>query len=200
VPNDVGGGVAYIGLLAPQPLRGDLRSWFDATWRVWQGQFRVVDVGATPSARQTVQGLEWLRIYSRVSSPAFGFCAFVLGAVPPYSFLLGGKLVAMLATSSQVRLDFSKKYADRAARISSEPGDGRLAMITTTSALGRSSIYNRLTFDGRTLYNRAGQTAGSGEFHFSNGLYSDISAYAARYCIPTGSTRRGARDLETDVK
>jgi hypothetical protein len=82
VPNDVGrGSVAYIGFLAAAPVGSDLRSWFDARWREWQRQFRVVDAGATPSADRTSQGLERLRIYTRISSSALGFCAFVFGAV-----------------------------------------------------------------------------------------------------------------------
>ncbi len=36
--------------------------------------------------------------------------AFVLGAVPPYSYLLCGKLVAMLAASDTVRNAFKRKY------------------------------------------------------------------------------------------
>jgi len=36
--------------------------------------------------------------------------AFVLGAVPPYSHLLGGKLVAMLAASDTIRKAFKRKY------------------------------------------------------------------------------------------
>src|SRR5574341_195194 len=36
--------------------------------------------------------------------------AFVLGAVPPYSFLLCGKLVEMLAASDTVRYAFKRKY------------------------------------------------------------------------------------------
>ena len=71
---------------------------------------------------------------------------FVLGVVPPYSFLLGGKLVALLATSNEVRTIFERKYAGRNALISHTQHNGTLALLTTTSALGRSSIYNRLTF------------------------------------------------------
>ena len=36
--------------------------------------------------------------------------AYVLGAVPPYNMLLGGKLVACLVRSKKVRDDFLKKY------------------------------------------------------------------------------------------
>jgi hypothetical protein len=111
--------------------------------------------------------------------------AFALGAVPPYSHLLCGKLVAMLAVSNDVKDAFRRKYQNNQSLIQQKESDARLALITTTSALGRSSIYNRLRLDNRLLYQRVGFTRGSGEFHFSNGLYGAISEYATRYCIPT---------------
>jgi hypothetical protein len=111
--------------------------------------------------------------------------AFVLGAVPPYSSLLCGKLVAMLAASDEVRLAFKKKYENQQSLISGRKLDGRLALITTTSALGRSSVYNRLRYRDRLLYRSVGFTRGCGEFHFSDGLYGAISKYAERYCEPT---------------
>src|SRR5260370_2093800 len=58
-------------------------------------------------------------------------------------------------------------------------------MLTTASALGRSLIYNRLRFRERALYQSVGFTGGSGEFHFSNGLYSSLSKYATDHCEPT---------------
>jgi len=116
--------------------------------------------------------------------------AFVLGAVPPYSFLLCGKLVAMLAASEEVRKAFGKKYKGALSLIKRQKQDGRLALITTTSALGRSSIYNRLRFDDRVLYQSVGFTRGSGEFHFSNGLYGGISAFALKHCKPTAKQER----------
>ncbi len=63
--------------------------------------------------------------------------AFVLGAVPPYSYLLCGKLVAMLVASREVREAFNKKYRSRRSVIRRRVTDGRLALITTMSALGR---------------------------------------------------------------
>jgi len=111
--------------------------------------------------------------------------AFVLGAVPPYSFLLGGKLVAMLAASNEVRVAFGRKYNGAKSIISGEKFDGRLAMITTASALGRSSIYNRLRYHGRHLYRSVGFTRGSGEFHFFNGLYDVIFDYVMQHSVPT---------------
>ena len=44
--------------------------------------------------------------------------AFVLGAVPPYSHLLGGKLTAMLVGSREVREAFAERYGHRTTVIS----------------------------------------------------------------------------------
>jgi len=127
--------------------------------------------------------------------------AFALGAVPPYSHLLCGKLVAMLAVSKDITRAFKRKYGKRESLIWKKNSDARLALITTTSALGRSSIYNRLRYENLHLYQGVGFTLGSGEFHFSNGLYGAISAYAQRYCVPTakreewGSGFRNRREV-----
>lgn len=111
--------------------------------------------------------------------------AFVLGAVPPYNRLLGGKLVAMLAASTEVRDAFRARYGGTTGRISGEPFSGELALITTQSALGRSSLYNRLAVPGSTAYIRVGETSGSGEFHFSNGVYADLRELAREHVAPS---------------
>src|SRR5579884_2367623 len=49
--------------------------------------------------------------------------AFILGAVPPYSMLLGGKLVAMLCGSDEVRRAFQRKYGEGESLISSAAAD-----------------------------------------------------------------------------
>jgi hypothetical protein len=116
--------------------------------------------------------------------------AFVLGAVPPYSFLLCGKLVAMLAASDTIRDAFKRKYGGTRSVIRRKAHDGRLALITTTSALGRSSVYNRLRLGERLLYQSVGFTKGSGEFHFSNGLYGAITQFAEENCEPTAKQAR----------
>ena len=110
---------------------------------------------------------------------------FVLGAIPPYSQLLCGKLVALLATSMEVQEAFRRKYGGRKAYISGRTFDGRLALLTTTSALGRSSLYNRLRYRSRTVYESVGFTSGSGDFHFSNGFYGDLRELAAQHCEAT---------------
>lgn len=70
--------------------------------------------------------------------------AFVAGAVPPYNLLLGGKLVFSLVASAEIGERFSLKYRETAGIISGERKQPKLALVTVTSALGRSSLYNRL--------------------------------------------------------
>lgn len=116
--------------------------------------------------------------------------AFVLGAVAPYSSLLCGKLIAMLAASNEAREAFRRKYGGRKSTILRKQLDGELALITTTSALGRSSIYNRIRYGNRPVLYGVGFTRGSGDFHFANGLDGSISDYARRYCEPTAKKAR----------
>jgi hypothetical protein len=111
--------------------------------------------------------------------------AYVLGAVPPYSFLLGGKLIAMLVCSNEVRHAFRNKYNGRESLIRQETRPPYLVLVTTTSALGRSSIYNRIRINGHQYWTSLGFTQGSGEFHFSNGVYGDIRAFVEKNCEPT---------------
>ena len=110
---------------------------------------------------------------------------FVLGAVPPYSYLLCGKLAGLLSTSRNVQEDFRRKYGGREAYISGKPLDGRLALLTTNSALGRSSLYNRLRYWEQHVFQSVGYTRGSGDFHFSNGFYEDMRKFALEYCDAT---------------
>lgn len=111
--------------------------------------------------------------------------AYVLGAVPPYSFLLGGKLVAMMVCSNEVRDAFRRKYRGHESLIRKETRPPYLVLVTTTSALGRSSIYNRIRVNGQEYWTSVGFTQGSGEFQFSNGVYDGIRAYVEEHCKPT---------------
>jgi len=103
--------------------------------------------------------------------------AYVLGAVPPYSYLLGGKLVALLTASDEVRETFRQRYARQISVIRKVVREPHLVLLTTTSALGRSSLYNRLAVDGRRVFISLGFTEGWGHFHFSNGTFEQVKAY-----------------------
>lgn len=103
--------------------------------------------------------------------------AHVLGAIPPYNELLGAKLVALVATSDFVRGVFKKRYTDTRSIIRGRDFDGRLALITATSALGRSSVLNRIKFEGAPVFEEVGLTKGFGHFHLANGTYSGLCKY-----------------------
>jgi len=103
--------------------------------------------------------------------------AYVLGAVPPYSYLLGGKLVALLTASDGVRDMFRERYTRQPSVIRKVVREPHLVLLTTTSALGRSSLYNRLSVDGREIFISLGFTEGWGHFHFSNGTFEQVKTY-----------------------
>lgn len=105
--------------------------------------------------------------------------AYVLGAVPPYNSLLGAKLVALLAGSDFIRDVFRRRYRTARSVILRRQFDGRLALVTATSALGRSSIYNRLRFDGMEVFQPVGFTQGYGHFHVADGTYEQLREYLA---------------------
>jgi hypothetical protein len=105
--------------------------------------------------------------------------AYVLGAVPPYNQLLGAKLMGLVATSDFIRAIFKKRYSGSRSVILKRSFDGRLALVTATSALGRSSIYNRLKFNDVDVFQPVGFTQGYGHFHLANGTYASMRDYLA---------------------
>ncbi|MBI3243257.1 MAG: DUF4338 domain-containing protein [Chloroflexi bacterium] len=92
---------------------------------------------------------------------------YTLGAIPPYNRLLGGKLVALTAASNEVRQAYSKKYTGAVTEIDKRTLPARLVALTTTSAYGRSSIYNRLNYNNRAIAYSIGYTEGYGSFHLA---------------------------------
>lgn len=106
--------------------------------------------------------------------------AFVLGAIPPYNELLGGKLVGLLLKSDELRDEFSRRYGHRTTLIAERDPRAALSLVSTSSALGRSSVYNRVRSpDGSLAMRSIGYTQGTGDFHFSGEIY-DLLARAAR--------------------
>lgn len=102
--------------------------------------------------------------------------AYVLGAVPPYSDLLGGKFVALATVSDVVRQHFTKKYSGKTTIIEGKNKQASLALLTTTSALGRSSIYNRLQLPGerQRAFRSIGFSRGWGHFHISDITFNEL--------------------------
>jgi Domain of unknown function (DUF4338) len=106
----------------------------------------------------------------------------VCGAVAPYGSLIGGKLVALLMASKEVRQAYHSRYTEQPSIISSQMA-GRLIyrsadlqVLTTTSLYGNgSSQYNRLRLraaDHPSLsedieWQEVAHTLGYGTYHLS---------------------------------
>lgn len=115
---------------------------------------------------------------------------FVVGAVPPYSNLLCGKLIAMLASSNLVREEIYTKYSGVQTTINKNTKQAHVVLMTTSSALGRSSLYNRITFQDRKLFSCIGETEGWGHFHFSDEIFKQMLAYLEKIDHPIGKLNR----------
>lgn len=102
------------------------------------------------------------------------FDAYVLGSVPPYSLILGAKLIGSLVAAEEIRAEFRRRYAHKEGLISKRIKDPHLVLITTTSALGRSSVYNRLKLPGKVDFIRIGTTDGWGHFTVSDELFRQV--------------------------
>jgi hypothetical protein len=70
--------------------------------------------------------------------------AYILGAIPPYNRILGGKLVALTVMYPEVRKWFYDKYKNSKSIITDVQKKPYLVYIDTMGAFGKSSIYNRL--------------------------------------------------------
>ena len=104
---------------------------------------------------------------TRTNNIIYTMDAYVLGALPPYNYLLGGKLVSYILASNEIREIYKKKYKDKMTIIRGRKADD-LICIFTTSLYGNSSQYNRLRFENRLLYIPIGYTSGYGTLHISN--------------------------------
>ncbi len=120
----------------------------------------------------------------------------VCGAVPPYSAILGGKLVAMLLASPEVGEFYRRKYAKRGSIIASSMA-GRtirrkpeLVLMTTTSLYGANlSQYTRISIpakacgasgDASVRFHKLGKTIGQGSHHFSAATVDEIETLLAQ--------------------
>jgi hypothetical protein len=88
-------------------------------------------------------------------------------ALPPYNYLLAGKLMAMLAMSKTLFFEFLHRYRNP------------LLAVTTTCANGlHCPIFNRIMIRSGGLYRRIGETTG-----YTTMIFSQPTARAARALI-----------------
>jgi hypothetical protein len=107
----------------------------------------------------------------------------ICGAIQPYGELLGGKLVTLLLTSSEVQTAYRERYANQAGIIASQMAGrpilkkSELRFLTTSSLYGNvgSSQYNRLKLRKSdhpelvddVVWSEIGKTQGFGSVHLS---------------------------------
>ena len=103
--------------------------------------------------------------------------AYVLGAVPPYNMLLVGKVIACSIRSQEVYDDFAEAYGGTVGLISGKRKRANLLAVTTSSSMGRSSVYNRLRLDGDSYFKAVGYTLGWGHFHVTDRLFLEMRDY-----------------------
>ncbi|QOI97502.1 MAG: DUF4338 domain-containing protein [Flammeovirgaceae bacterium] len=104
---------------------------------------------------------------TRTKNLIYTMDAFVIGALPPYNYLLGGKLISLLLASNEVRKIYREKYKDKVTIIDKRIANS-LVGIFTTSLYGKSSQYNRLKYKDLMLYQPIGHTKGYGTLHLSD--------------------------------
>lgn len=116
----------------------------------------------------------------------------VCGAVAPYNHILGGKLVALMMASPEVRREYQRRYKRAPSIIASSMAGQpvvrrpRLVLLGTTSLYSVApSQYNRLRMrlDTKTdslAYEPLGQTVGYGSYHFSQVTISTLERLLSR--------------------
>ena len=112
---------------------------------------------------------------ARTKNLVYTMDAYVLGALPPYNHLLGGKLIAYLLASNEVRNIYRRKYRGKVTNIAKRTAS-RLACIFTTSLYGKSSQYNRIKYNNELIYIPIGKTKGYGTLHLTDETFEAMRA------------------------
>ena len=104
---------------------------------------------------------------------------YTLGSVPPYNDLLAGKLMIYATTSREISEAYQTKYVNTKTEIKGDVLPAELVLLTTTSAFGRSSMYNRVSYPGRSIAEKLGYTTGYGSIRLNSfkDIYPDIKKF-----------------------
>ena len=97
-------------------------------------------------------------------------------------------MVALALTSNEIRELYNEKYENRVSLLKEQILPARLLFISTTSAFGKSSVYDRLKYKDQNVSEFIGYTSGSGTFHIPNSLYNELLEYLELNGI---NTKRG---------
>lgn len=108
----------------------------------------LVAFAATAAGRETIRNIVRKAKADRIGIAVADIT--VCGAVQPYNAILGGKLVAMMAASPQIVLEYERRYADAESEIASSMAGRAIIRKPTLVLLGTTSLYGI----GSSQYNR----------------------------------------------
>lgn len=111
-----------------------------------------------------------------------------IGALPPYNDLIGGKMAALALTSNEIRDAYRRKYEGRRTIMKGRVLKADLLFVTTTSAFGKSSMYDRLRYGGELAAVPIGYTKGIGTFHMPEELVREIYLMLGEMGIDTSTS------------
>lgn len=111
-----------------------------------------------------------------------------VGALPPYNELIGGKMTALAMTSDEVREIYRKRYSGKVTVMERRVLEPKLLFLTTTSAFGPSSTYDRLTYRDSLAAVPIGFTSGEGTFHLPDTLKRDLYSVMENRDVRTKTT------------
>jgi len=83
-------------------------------------------------------------------------------------------MVALALSCNGIREAYRRKYKNYISIIKGRKLEPELLFITATSAFGKSSLYNRLKYNGEVVAECLGYTQGSGTFHIPEELYEEL--------------------------
>lgn len=111
-----------------------------------------------------------------------------VGALPPYNELIGGKMAALAMTADEVRKIYRRRYKGKTTVMKGRILEPKLLFLTTTSAFGPSSTYDRLTYRGDLAAVPIGYTNGDGTFHLPDALTRELYGVMRERGVPTATT------------
>ena len=101
-------------------------------------------------------------------------------SLPPYSALTGGKLLAGLMTSNEVRSLYRARYCHQLTIRQRRRAD-ELFLLTTSGCYGSNTPqYKGLKCDGESLYRFIGYSRGYSHFQIDPNLYEEVKAFVIR--------------------
>jgi len=122
---------------------------------------------------------------TRTEKLIYAMDAYVIGALPPYNYLLGGKLISYLLASNEVRYIYKNKYKNQITLINKRKAND-LVCLFTTSLYGKSSQYNRIKFGDHLMYQPIGETKGYGTLHLTEETIQLMKEYISKNGIDIG--------------